>query len=439
MLKDIFRNRDLASYPKYVSLGSYFFRENIVHGPWTLDREKPHWSVIMSDVTAFVGSLDIPTDMKKTWVEAIYGPNNKSAAVALIVSLLTDVQVLKMEDWRSGICELDPLWGIVTHIAMSDRNSSNLGEFSTSERPLSRLRRLSIEASPVGHSSIQEFVPFASLPSILDLHGVCIYDRVQSEKTVAWQWPIGFPDRGSSVTSIHLEVSTFETFLGGIAALREFTYQHDQYLSPEAIQWDPRGVVAVLRSYAVNSLTSLNLTTRPERVLARTKDVHGDFVGSPQMSAALKYIRVDDRLLAGPERAISHLVDVLPRNVEYLTLIPDQWWKKREELWGVRNPQNECLKELFRGFPKLRERLLPELQKVVIESYWPVDDLRQSLGAVDGVCSSLQFWPLRWEQSDRYFIEYTTSRKSSRDDWFWPATWPPRPREWAEYDGEWNI
>ena len=34
MMKDIFRNRNLASYPKYVSLGSFFQDEDSTHGPW---------------------------------------------------------------------------------------------------------------------------------------------------------------------------------------------------------------------------------------------------------------------------------------------------------------------------------------------------------------------------------------------------------------------
>ena len=399
----------------------------------------------MSDVTAFVGSLDIPTDMKKTWVEAVYSPENKSAAVALALSLFTDVKIVKMDRWRIGVCELNLLWTIVTHIAMNDRNSSKPGTCSISERPLSRLQTFSIEGWPGGHNAIQVFVPFASLPSILDLHGVRIYDRPLKGKALAWQWPIGFPNRGSSVTSIHLhdssvKASTFESFLGGIAALREFTYRHDEYLTTEAIQWDPSGIVAVLRRYAVNSLMSSNLTTRPERVLARTKDDQGEFVGSLQMFVALKYVRVDDRLLAGPEWAVSHLVDVLPRTMEYLTLIPDPWWKAREQSWGVVKPQNERLRGLFRNFPKLRKQRLPDLMEVVIESYRPVDDLRESLQAVEGVCASFQCEPLLCMQSNSYFIAYTTSQKGRREVSYWPATWPRRPaHDYDEEEWEWDY
>ena len=434
------------SYPKYVSLGSYSPIKNSTHGLWTNYRavHERYWSDIISDVTAFVGSLDIAIDVKRAWVDAICSPQNKSAAVALVLSLLTDVKVVKMEQWRIDVRELDPLWTIVTHIAMNNRNSSNLGESSMSERPLSRLQKFSIEGSPVVHNTIDVFVPFASLPSILDLHGVYIFDRIQNGGSSAWQWPIGFPDRGSSVTSIHLHnssvgVSTFESFLGGIAALREFAYQHDQYLSTAASQWDPSGIVAVLRRYAVDSLTSLNLTTRPERVMARTKDVQEEFVGSLQMFAALKYIRMDDRLLAGPEWAVSHLVDVLPRTVEYLTLIPDPWWKAREQSWGAVSPQNERLRGLFRDFPKLRKQRLPELQKVVIENYRPVDDLRDSLRAVEGVCASLKCEPLFWMQSNTYFIEYTISPEVRREVSYWPPTWPRRVREWDEDEWKWEY
>ena len=446
VLKDILRNCSLASYPKYVSLGNYSPGENSTHGPWPfyLEEHEAEWSEIMSDITAFVGSLDVPTDIKKTWVEAVYSPRNKSAAVALVLSLLTDVKVLKMEYWRIGACELDPLWTVLTHIAMNDRSSGNLEQSSICERPLSRLQEFSIEGLPVGPIAIDLFIPFASLPSILDLHGVRISDRTQNGKLLGWQWPIGFPDRGSSVTSIHLhnssvEASTFESFLRSIAALREFTYQHDHYLSTEASQWDPSGIVAVLRRCAVSSLTSLNLTTQPERVLARTRDVQGEFVGSLQMFAALKHIRMDDRLLIGPEWAISHLVDVLPTTVEYLTLIPDQWWKERERLWDVRKPQNECLKGLFRDFPKLRKQLLPDLKKVVIENCWPVDDLRESLRTVEGVCASLQCEPLRWKLPYRYFIEYTTSPKGRKVVRNWPTTWPCRPYRRDEDEGKWEY
>lgn len=445
MLMDVFRNRNLASYPRYVSLDSFPPGEHSTYGPLPLHEEdETEWSNIMSDVTAFVESLNIPTDMKTTWVEAIYSRKNNSAAVALVLSLLTDVRIVKMENWRIGVEEIDPLWTIVTHIALNNRNTSKPGDLPISEKPLSRLQKFLIDAEWNRKNSIQVFVPFASLPSIRDLYGVHISDRTRSGKISAWQWPIGFPGRGSSVTSIHLHDSsvgatTFESYLGGIASLREFTYLHNQYLTTKTIQWDPSGIVAALRRHAANSPMSLSLTTRPKRVLARTDDVQGEFVGSLQMFAALKYVRMDDRLLAGPEWAFSHLVDVLPRTMEYLTLIPDRWWKAREQSWGVVSPQNERLRGLFRDFSKLRKQFLPDLKKVVIENYWPVDDLRQSLRAVEGVCASLQCQPLRWMESNRCFIEYTTSRKGRREVWYWPATWPRRPRERNEGEWEWEY
>lgn len=204
------------------------------------------------------------------------------------------------------------------------------------------------------------------------------------------------------VTDIHLnncavDTWTLDVFIAGIAALREFTYDHSP--SPEfGIPYDPHRIFEVLEKYAATSLVMLSLTA--QQYFSPWRRRPDQYLGSLEMFSALKFVRGDDTLFGS---AINCLGDMLPKSVEVSVLVT-----------GSRNPR-------LPGLFLLEKDSFPNFKRLVIESPWRVDTaLRDSLRAcLGGSCEAH-----RWGRAGRHYTEFYTSGEGKFRIPDWPRTWP---------------
>ena len=314
---------------------------------------------------------------------------NWNLNTALLFAILPNLQSVFILESCDGDLLSACVSRFVRHVAAASRRTDatphNIG------RALPLLKELTVEFDSMrsecdGYSeydgidldNIATYAPFAMLPSMRTLQGKNVTGRKHSENcSSVFRWPFGTLERSLSITTISfinstVNAQTFKSFIEGLAALREFTYHHEDPLGC-AVVYQPQDLVEVLRTYAADTLVKLDLSARQSELNYCEKV--GQHVVSLHAFTALKFIRADDALFVGPDWENTD-EEVLEDGDKGTTEKPDGDKRSTNPLWTLLPMTCETLnlihyrrgtKELFRNFLEHKESCLPALKGVTIE------------------------------------------------------------------------
>ncbi|KAL8783155.1 MAG: hypothetical protein Q9213_004847 [Squamulea squamosa] len=317
----------------------------------------------------------IPEGDKTDAFESLCKPTGEVVAARLLLTLLPNLHTVAFQSNSYGVTKL---LEVVERIAVANRdpNSSHHG------KALGQLREITMDRWDTEFGEDPHvYGPFAMLPSVKVIRGFKIDGQY-------FHWPSSFAAPSSNVTEIDIEHSAvtsgaFRALLGGISALRKFTYHHGGATVGEGL-YDPAGIVKALIEHAAASLISLDIDA---------KDTYMDeeevqYVGSLQAFRVLKTIRLEEhtfqyRIVIAFEnvQALSdgqyheeedsqsddsredgswdRLVDILPASIQTFKL--------------VQTPDAKGFKELFEGMTKHKSEKLPALKTIQFEHSKPLD------------------------------------------------------------------
>ncbi len=198
---------------------------------------------------------------------------------------------------------------------------------------------------------------FAEIPSVRMICGLHVFGTCSED----WRWPSD--SFRSSIEEMHFECSTIDAslldkFLQSTDALKTFYYDHDDFLQcpPE---FAPRRIIFNLGLNAQKTLESLTLVNLSGTGWCIDED-EGGFVVSLDDFLVLRHIAIDCSIFidAKDTNDVFPLVDMLPASLETLELY---------------SPGKDTdLAALFRGLRDLREKRLPRLRAISLQSVWDV-------------------------------------------------------------------
>ncbi|KAL8674239.1 MAG: hypothetical protein Q9168_001364 [Polycauliona sp. 1 TL-2023] len=344
----------------------------------------------------------IPFEDKTNIVSAICRKYSIADVINLLMATLPNLRNLNTEDIREYSGDGQKFGKFMWEIAEANQNPASVchGKALTC-----------LEAFSMAHTDtefgedIEDFAPFAMLPSMRVLSGTSIAGEF-------FNWPLSLQTLWSNVSEIDFTNSAvsgcaFDALLSRITALRKFTYNHGGAVIGYA-NYSPCAYVQMLRNYAASSLETLSIDS-----YGIDDDSGGAdgllYVGSLKMFSALEVIRLEDTsfqkdegAMSGDdeplevgfhkdkkhdyqlektaaqasedegndidfrepddtERSMDRLVDVLPASVKTLTLLT--------------TTRNTDMEELFHGLAKEKADKLPNLREIIVHgTEVPLDD-----------------------------------------------------------------
>ncbi|KAL8867034.1 MAG: hypothetical protein Q9174_005925 [Haloplaca sp. 1 TL-2023] len=287
-------------------------------------------------------------------------------AVELLCPLLPNLVAIEKHEPDFSFINLER---IIHTIATANRD-----ETSPRHRiALSRLRSFSCSTSIDDRQGMHLFSAFARLPSMRTLKGERLADD-----DFTWRHLRPLPPNGSNVTEIDVTWSAispaaFEAVLGGIAALRKFTYHH--HGAAWTPPFEPAGIVQALRQHAANTLEHVSLEACAQDDDYRDPPEEAAYIGSLRVFKSLKSALLHDDMFRQPDVEVEDeelpdgefhrldsedesdpmdkLIDVLPRSIVSLKL--KQTLKKGE------------LKHLLSGLSERKAKELPYLGRLGLQ------------------------------------------------------------------------
>ena len=333
------------------------------YDPSLLDQAQILGTKILNNWYKVIQSCDLILQAEKTeWCEALYQPDLKIRAAAVILMLFANIRHLLMSNISSDEYP-EWLWSIIERIVMANRDGNSIP--SDNAMALSKVEHFTFDIIyNGGEENFEIFTLFAMLPSMqfLDGYGIrgCYAERRDRSE---YARSINIPMYSSSVTKlkmIHSSVDpeSLEPFLASILNLQEFEYHHRTNILGTPYQ--PRKIVELLIKYAGASLIALDLSA--ERDWCAGWHEEEQSMGSLQSLTALKSVRADDSLFqkqdwdssSGAEALIERLIDILPKTTEIVSLI--QCWYGPEGF------------SLFQDLVEKKHEYLPVLKEIWCES-----------------------------------------------------------------------
>ena len=319
----------------------------------------------------------IPEADKNLMFDAIRGPKGEGAAVCLLITILPNLTAIDTY-WSGHNYASKLLAGLVQSVAISNQS----GMSSSNNHALTNLQQITITHwDTEGAEDIENFGPFAMLPSLRRLYGSSIDGE-------GFSWPEGFRSSSSNITEINItnsavDVEAFETLLSGISALQKFTYHHLGVTVGYA-SYNATGYVTALRKRASATLQLLDISAEEDNIEFDDDGEEEQRVGSLRDFAVLESIRLAMNAFQKPETdlddeepldnggfytpedednsgpGMERLIDVLPASIKTLTLVSST---------QIKNPQS-----LFQGMAEMKAERVPKLNNITVEWGDPLDD-----------------------------------------------------------------
>lgn len=336
----------------------------------------------------------IPKAKQEWWSNAITRSSIPDAAIALLITLLPNLEFLDTEDW-SDPEGIENIHSIVKSIIEANQNP----ESPSHGKALAHLKEFYMYHSDTeGGEDIDDYGPFAMLPSM----------RVLSGRNIAgidgFTWAPVCIHALSNVIEINFEWSaidadTFDIMLSRIHALKKFTYNYAGATVSFA-SYDPAGYVESLRNHAAASLERLDIT---DDGILMDEDEQRQYVGSLQIFSSLTSIRLEDVAFerndmseedpvalfdhkfykedsdadsSNFQERLDRLVDILPPSIKYVTLIPTN---RHERIQGI-----------LEGLAEEKAQTLPNLRMIKFEAEDPLED--EMRAALKGAGITLKSW-----------------------------------------------
>ena len=302
LLEDIIRDPEIVSYPEIMCLGCCVDVEDDRLQVESVDDDemelcRKRQSVIThrsSELKNMIDDCDfILEEEKETSFAALCNPENKGVAVGLALTMLPNLKRIATQAWWRTYSS-DRIGLMIARIAEANQNSHS----PFHNKALTGLEEFFMGARGAeGGQCVWLFIPFAMLPSMRYLGGneICDDDNYLPR--------FDFRSGSSLVTEINFSHSAisaegFDELLLGISALRKFTYHHDDWINCDC-QYEPSGIVRLLRKYAASSLQHLDITANFD--FERPDDTERQqCVGSLQKFTALEVIRLEDVAFQDP-------------------------------------------------------------------------------------------------------------------------------------------
>ncbi len=401
-LRNLLTDDELVIYPKRMIIGSFFYM-----GP----RGHPFLAEQQKKILKMLGECRYLEDKleKPAFYKAIVKDGEPYRTTNLLLSLLPNLRAIELRFHGQNLYPLR----IFRTIACATRLNQVTIEPSPEEEEereedswvpdkphaLSRLTELRICCNQGGWQDFRDVTWLAWLPSLRSIRGEGLHSF--KDRVVPTTSP-EVPDQESGVVSLELEECMvterdFQILFRSIKGLRNFKYH---YGVPETAdggrraavfgeqQWNPRGLVELLSTYASHSLVSLDLTkTRTTQIVHGAPLAGRIFIGSLRRFHLLQKLRVDIMMFVESPlenlitkysqiyRADSHeelvkrirmterpssdqahrLVDLLPGSLEELGLCSTHYDHRR------------LIDRILYMAPPLKAERLPHLRKIVFE------------------------------------------------------------------------
>ncbi|KAL8671887.1 MAG: hypothetical protein Q9168_003624 [Polycauliona sp. 1 TL-2023] len=277
---------------------------------------------------------------REQWEKGLSSINNQPSFAAISLTMLPNLESITMESM--GL-DCDPIIEIIDIIAAANRNP----DCPLHDKALTKLSEVSLHHLDTENGEdFGLYAPFTNLPSMRSLHGFAI-EAEEGDR------PKSHLQRNNleeiKILNGAVAVEPWEWMLKSIENLQRFSYHHYGPTVGTA-EYDPRGIIALLRRYASHSLRRLELTGEeydwdPDQ----TSDV---FIGDLKEFKKLRILRLDDCYFQTTAGQIMRLVDMLPKSIRVVKLL--------REITGD-------AADLFKGLAEGKQRGLLELKRVHLE------------------------------------------------------------------------
>lgn len=320
---------------------------------------------------------------RKNWINATLSCH-QDTAVALLACMFPCLETIRL----TGIHSNNELHSLARKIAQANRLDPG------GSHALSKLNLIEEEGCEAEiFQKMPAFEPLSGLPSMRRYTGRYLYH--ENEWTT--------PKEKSTITSVELYqcmiyIAALRSVFGGIANLRDFTYEHhwafeiqgtEAYPNDWKGDWQPGEIILSLLEFAAHSLVELDLTRGGSKEMQRVEEALGEkgeaedsdedsevggivkpFMGSLRGFQVLKNIRVQNEAFVEEDlegsaggRTVHRLVDLLPASVVNVTLAMPQLSGKESY-------------RLMEGLPGLKWERVPKLEKVIVGSDCPYKEMK---------------------------------------------------------------
>ena len=385
-LRDLLEDEDVRFYPKVMKINSlsYWDRGNephhmkkagivgiiIKHG----DRIKRLVSEVHQKLLP-----KAPKENAMTWNRDIQR-GRPAATVILLLALYPHLESLQIytpgQNWWDG-----KYWRLFSALTTAAMNpvTNTLGVYS-------RLSEFSLKGKKGGplreESEVEPFNPFMALPTMRSIKACDVnaryFPRPRARRDLSKVNDVKF-------ISCDVDMPTLYHHIHAVKALKRFTYtfypSKELWASSnlrERPRLQPGAILALLRNYASDTLTFLELTACS---LENSVPFNDDepYIGSLRMFTALKIVRLDTTMLYERTKPSAHvalnlwgkfprdhrffaktqkLIDFLPPSIQIFQMasrkVGKGLWKKEVDT-------------MFKDFPRLRTERLPNLKEICIE------------------------------------------------------------------------
>lgn len=402
ILRDLLTDDELVIYPKRMIIGSF---RNM--GP----RGHPFLAEQQKKILKMLGECRYLRNKsgKPAFYKEIVQDRDPYHTTNLLLSLLPNLRAIELRFHGQNFYPLE----IIRSIACAARlgrltiapNPEKKGEREEDKwdphkpHALSRLTELRICSNKGGWQDFGEVTWWAWLPSLRSIRGKGLHSFKDREPTR----PPEVPDQKSEVVNLELEecmVSEldFQILLKSLKGLRNFKYHCA--IPENAIgeqQWNPRGLVELLSTYASHSLVSLDLTKTRTTQIFHGKPLAGRiFIGSLRRFHLLQRLRVE--IMVFVESPLENLADSHEKLIKRIGMTerpsPDQAHRlvdllpaSLEEL-GLCSPNYDyrpVIDEILHLEPPLKAERLPGLSKIVFEGISLVNETTRKAWTDAGV------------------------------------------------------
>ncbi|KAL8805758.1 MAG: hypothetical protein Q9182_001791 [Xanthomendoza sp. 2 TL-2023] len=222
---------------------------------------------------------------------------------------------------------------------------------------------------------------FADLPSVRKIYGFHITGDVETGD------PLHYSTKALDLEELHFERSgidgyCFERLLNSCKALKIFYYE-DDYFMHDTFDTGPRRTIFSLRMNSLATLESLTLVapSGEEASCVNDRPYHTELCDFQ----VLKHVALNCSIFTSEETEDGplRLVDTLPPSLETLEL--------------YRPKTDEFLQGMFLGLRELREKRLPKLRSISIQTGVQIDHvIRRDCEALDIQLASVDAPKKRW-------------------------------------------
>ncbi|KAK7430495.1 hypothetical protein QQZ08_003014 [Neonectria magnoliae] len=387
LLRSILRRPELAAFIQNLTLNGATFERNQHHSR----RESPKLLVAEEDLDGLVRCIErIDVPYGDLWIQEMRA-GSMNAFVALLLSQLPDLRSLHL---GKNFTRETLLVGMMLRSALCDKPTNHcLPSYE-------HLKDVSIAHFTLG-IDIGRYTHFRNIADVLPLFYLPSVERITAsvDNPVTFAWPAAHPPSLSKLTSMNLAMIR-EGNLGqvlsaasGLQKLRwDWCYREDlrDRFVTDAIDLDR---IATDLSHVRNTLAELTISAASDMVRAEPEfpplRITGQFNAFRNLTA-LKRLEVPLPFLLGfsPSRPDMKLLsDVLPPNIEFLTITDDLYLQQEWEWRDVHLLQvlRSWLQDWRTSTPHLRGFRL--LLKIMDYEEWgpPMRQELRDLGSQVGV------------------------------------------------------